>query len=70
MLLICTVSSVNGEKTAADIAVQEREGTVIPDVPFLNIRERDLPLPGDTVVAIFEEPERKLGRGFIIGVIR
>lgn len=70
MILIGVVSAVNEKKTAADIAVQERENTVIPDVPFLNIGEGDLPLVGDTVVAIFEEPERKLNRGFIIGVIR
>ena len=70
MTCICTVSSVNGEKTAADIAIPEREDMVITGVPFLNLRSSELPVAGDMVVAIFEDSEQEIGIGFILGVIQ
>lgn len=70
MIYICTVSNVNAGKTAADIAIPEREDMVIPEVPFLNLRGDEIPLVGDTVVAIFEDRKERMGRGFILGIVQ
>lgn len=67
MLYLCTISAINKEKSTADIAIAERENMVVTDIPFLNIKREDLPDVNDTVVAIFEDREGKLGRGFILG---
>lgn len=67
MLYLCTVSAINSDGTTADIAIGEREDMVVTEVPFLNIEKENLPGVNDTVVAIFEERDGRLGRGFILG---
>lgn len=64
-LLFCTVSAVNSDETL-DVAIEERENLVKTDVPVLDTVYQ-MPAPGETVVAIFDDANGELRRGIIIG---
>lgn len=65
-LFFCTVSKVDLEHATADIAIAERENMVKTDVPILDT-VYNIPAPGETVVALFDDANGKLQRGVILG---
>lgn len=65
-LFFCTVSKVNQENATADIAITELENMVKTDVPILDT-VYNIPVPGETVVALFDDANGKLQRGVILG---
>ena len=66
MFHLCTISSVDYEKGRADVAFIENEDIVKTDIPFM-ADEYNMPNIGDRVVAIFEEKNGRIFKGFILG---
>ena len=66
MIHLCSISSVNYEKGCADVAFLEKEDMVKTDVPFFD-SEYNMPKVGDMVVAVFQENNGKIERGYILG---
>ena len=66
MIYLCSISSIDYEKGCADVAFLEKEDMVKTDVPFFD-SEYNMPKVGDMVVAIFQENNGKIERGYILG---
>lgn len=62
------ISSINYAAGTADIALQDREDQVIQRVPFLSMFY-EMPKPGETVAALFEELNGQIGKGVVLGKI-
>lgn len=67
-LFYAKISSVNYEKGTANVSLQDREDQVIKAVPFLSMFY-EMPRPGDTVAALFEEKRGQIEKGLILGRI-
>ncbi|MBE5917819.1 MAG: hypothetical protein E7273_13375 [Pseudobutyrivibrio ruminis] len=67
-LFYATISSVNTGSGTANVTLQDRENAVVSAVPFLST-VYEMPNPGDTVAAIFEEVNGQIGKGVILGKI-
>jgi hypothetical protein len=67
ILCIGNISKIDKDKGTADIAVPERNGVILTDVPFVNVDAAGYPDPGETVVALFEGTAGRYGRGYILG---
>lgn len=67
-LFYCKVSKINYTAGTADLMIEEREGQIISDVPFL-AGAYDMPGIGDIVAAIMNDTAGKIGRGIILGKI-
>lgn len=62
------ISSVNYGGGTAGVTLQDRENQVIQEVPFLSMFY-EMPKPGDTVAALFEEVSGQIDKGIILGKI-
>lgn len=62
------ISSVNYGSGTASITLPDRENQVIEAVPFLAMFY-EMPKPGDTVAALFEELNGQIGKGVVLGKI-
>jgi hypothetical protein len=67
-LLYASISSTDYAAGTASVSIPDREGQVIKAVPFIATCY-DMPSPGDTVAAVFEEVGGELGKGVILGRI-
>lgn len=67
-LFYCKISKINYSLGMADLVIEDREGQIIPGVPFL-AREYDMPEVGDMVAAIMNDDAGKIGRGVVLGKI-
>lgn len=65
-LFFCTVSTVRMDDATVDVMIEELEGLMKTDVPVLDT-VYNMPAPGDTVVALFDEQDGKIQRGVILG---
>lgn len=65
-LFFCTVSTVRMDDATVDVTIEELEGLIKTNVPVLDT-VYNMPGPGDTVVALFDEQKGKLQRGVILG---
>lgn len=65
-LFFCTVSTVRMDNATVDVMIEELEGLMKTNVPVLDT-VYNMPVPGDTVVALFDEQRGKLQRGVILG---
>lgn len=62
------ISAIKYEAGTAGITLLDRENQVIQDVPFLSMIY-EMPRPGETVAALFEEVGGQIGKGVILGKI-
>lgn len=63
------ISSIDYGAGTASVTLQDRENQVIQAVPFLSMFY-EMPKPGDTVAAVFEELNGgQIGKGVILGKI-
>lgn len=60
------ISSINYKAGTASITIPDRENQVILAVPFL-AAFYEMPKPGTTVAALFEEVNGQIGKGVILG---
>lgn len=67
-LYYCTISAINYASGTASVTIREQEDMVVTNVPFLSMFY-EMPNPGDTVAAIIDKTDGKLGRGVILGKI-
>lgn len=65
-LYFCTVSSVKMDEATVDITIEELEGVIKTDIPVLDT-VYNMPTPGETVVALFDEQMGRLQRGVVLG---
>ncbi|MGN0338663.1 MAG: hypothetical protein ACI4EE_14310 [Lachnospiraceae bacterium] len=67
-LFYAKISSVNYSEGTANVTLADREDQVISAVPFLSMFY-EMPKPGDTVAALFEENGGQIGKGVVLGKI-
>jgi phage baseplate assembly protein gpV len=67
-LFYASISSVDYTAGTASVSIPDRESQVIKGVPF-TAACYDMPSPGDTVAAVFEEVGGQIGKGVILGKI-
>lgn len=65
-LFYAKISSIAYQKGTANVTLPDREDQVIENVPFL-AGYYEMPKPGDTVAAIFEDENGQIGKGVILG---
>ena len=66
MICIAKISKIDYEAGRADVTIEDREGIVITDVPFLDAIY-EMPAVKDAVYVDFEEKGGRIKRGVILG---
>lgn len=66
MICIAKISKIDYEAGRADVTIEDRDGIVITDVPFLDTIY-EMPKVKDAVFADFEETGGRIKRGVILG---
>lgn len=67
-LFYCRVSKIAYAAGTADLVIEDREGQIIPGVPFL-ATAYDMPRVGDMVAVVMDETGGRIERGVILGKI-
>ncbi len=65
-IFLCEISAVHEREGTVDMAVTDRDGMIITDVPMLDI-VYEMPKVGEVVAALFEEKGATIQRGIMIG---